>query len=428
MLRGCYCVGMAMRIDILTLFPEMFAGVLGASILRRASEAVLDKGSGVVREAVVSFHAHQLRDWSEDEKHRKVDGPAYGGGPGMVMGCEPVWSAVRSIEAMDAARARRVFLSPQGRPFTQRVAEELAQSPRLLLMCGHYEGLDERVLDALREDGGLDEVSVGDFVLSGGELAAMVVIDAVVRLLPGVLGHAESATNDSFSPGAGRLLDHPHYTKPAEWRGRAVPAVLMSGHHGQITAWRREQAQQRTRERRPDLLGADGGGANRQASVVTLRESDASEHAGLESVVASAFEDVAQREHAVAQWRALAGESEHVSGLAGLWSLSHGEQMGVRGLLGLGPVCVDGLWQGRGVGGALVREAIRQSQQAAAKRLFVVGEPAFFGPMGFEVAGPSFVTRCVGPGERGVLMVLNLRPTADVPGGTVVFPEAFGGR
>ncbi|MDX2130586.1 MAG: tRNA (guanosine(37)-N1)-methyltransferase TrmD [Planctomycetota bacterium] len=239
-----------MRIDVLTTFPEMFGveppAALGVSIPGRA-----------VRAGKVSIVATDIRAYA-DNKHRKTDDRPFGGGPGMVMMCQPVWDAVHAAEAMDPRPARRILTTPQGRRLDQSLVEELSTLPRLLVIAGHYEGLDERVIDALEPL----ELSLGDYVLSGGELAAMVLIDAVVRLLPGVLGDEDSAGEDSFGvcspgPSAGeptRLLDCPHYTKPREWNGRVVPDVLLSGDHGKIAAWRREQRVARTRSRRPDLL------------------------------------------------------------------------------------------------------------------------------------------------------------------------------
>ena len=232
-----------MRIDVLTLFPEMFASVLGSSILKRAAEA--DR---------VRYHLHNIRDHTTD-KHQKVDRPPYGGGPGMVIQCQPVWDCVQAVEAQDPdSPPHRILFSPQGRTLSQPIVEDLATRPRLMLIAGHYEGFDERLLDHLREHGGLDEVSIGDYVLTGGELPAMLLIDAVARLIPGVLGDGDSAHHDSFSPGADRLLDHPHYTRPPEWMGRTVPDVLLSGHHAQVEAWRKAQTRARTQARRPDLL------------------------------------------------------------------------------------------------------------------------------------------------------------------------------
>jgi tRNA (guanine37-N1)-methyltransferase len=227
-----------MRIDVLTLFPQMFGPILGSSILKRAAEANL-----------VSYHLTDIRDYTTN-KHGKVDDRPFGGGPGMVMAAQPLWDAVEAVEKQDERRATRILLSPQGRPLDQRLAEELAGKERLLLIAGHYEGIDERVIERLNPL----EISIGDYVLSGGELPAMVLIDAVVRLVPGVLGHEESAVHDSFSPGAHRLLDHPHYTRPRVWEGRETPEVLMNGDHAAIEAWRKQQARQRTQERRPDLI------------------------------------------------------------------------------------------------------------------------------------------------------------------------------
>lgn len=228
-----------MRIDVLTLFPEMFAPVLGTSILKRAEEG------GHAR-----YHVTDIRPFTAN-KHGKVDDRPYGGGPGMVMCCQPLDACVAEVERDEPdLPATRVLMTPQGKPLNQRLAEDLATRPRLLIIAGHYEGIDERVIEKLDPL----EVSIGDYVLSGGELPAMVLIDTIVRLIPGVLGHEESAHHDSFSPGADRLLDCPHYTRPPEWEGRKVPDILQSGNHGAIEEWRRQQALDRTKQRRPDLL------------------------------------------------------------------------------------------------------------------------------------------------------------------------------
>ncbi len=240
---------MPLRIDILTLFPEMFTGVLGASILKRAAESVADPADPtLIRAPVVSYHLHNIRDFTTD-KHGKVDKAPYGGGPGMLLQCQPVWDAVVAAESQDDRPCTRILLSPQGVPLTQKLVEDLAARPRLLLIAGHYEGFDERVIEALAPL----EISIGDYVLSGGELAAMVIIDAVVRLQPGALGDDSSAHHESFSSANAGLLDCPHYTRPPEWQGRRVPDVLLSGNHAQIAAWRLQQAQRRTAARRPDL-------------------------------------------------------------------------------------------------------------------------------------------------------------------------------
>ena len=240
-----------MRIDVLTLFPDMFAGVLGSSILKRAAEPISHPADpSNVREPVASYHVTDIRDYT-DNKHSKVDQNSFGGGPGMVMQCQPVWDAVQAVQAQDERQATRILLTPQGVPLTQPIVEELAQLPRLLMIAGHYEGIDERVIEKLAP---IREISVGDYVLSGGELPAMTLIDAVVRLLPGALGHSDSAHHDSFSPGAQRLLDHPHYPRPRTWEDMDVPEVLLSGDHAKIEAWRVQEARKRTTERRPDLL------------------------------------------------------------------------------------------------------------------------------------------------------------------------------
>jgi tRNA (guanine37-N1)-methyltransferase len=221
-----------MKIDVLTLFPEMFSGPLDVSIVGRARKAGL-----------LDLRVHNLRDWTHD-RHKTVDDRPFGGGAGMVMKPEPLFEAV---EALGRAGAHVVLLGPAGRPFTQAIARELAQRPRVVLICGSYEGVDERVREGLVDD----ELSIGDYVLTNGGLPAMVVIDAVTRLLPGALGDEQSAADESFSHG---LLEYPHYTRPAEFRGMKVPEVLLSGHHAEIEKWRAAQARRRTAERRPDLL------------------------------------------------------------------------------------------------------------------------------------------------------------------------------
>lgn len=224
-----------MRIDVLTLFPEVFAPFLESSIVGRAQRAGL-----------VSIACTNFRDFAGD-KHRSVDDKPFGGGPGMVLLCEPLFAAVEQVERDADQRPLRVLLSPQGERLTQALVRQLAGEPWLVLLCGHYEGFDERIrigLDAR-------EISIGDYVLSGGESAAMVLIDALVRLLPGALGDETSAADESFSAGT---LEYPQYTRPREFRGMAVPDVLVSGNHAEIAAWRKEQALRRTAERRPDLL------------------------------------------------------------------------------------------------------------------------------------------------------------------------------
>ncbi len=221
-----------MKIDVLTLFPAMFAGPLDESIIKRArTKGFLD------------LKIHDLRDWTHD-KHRTVDDRPFGGGPGMLMKPEPLFEAVESLRR---EKTRVILFSPSGRKFNQTIARELAQQDDLLLITGHYEGFDERVREALVDDA----LSVGDYVLTNGALPAMIVVDAVTRLLPGVLGDDESSLDESFSHG---LLEYPQYTRPAEFRGMKVPEILLSGNHAEIEKWRREQAKLRTKEKRPDLL------------------------------------------------------------------------------------------------------------------------------------------------------------------------------
>lgn len=223
-----------MRIDIITIFPEAFTP-LEVSIVGRARER-----------GVLEVHVHDLRDYTAD-RHRQVDDTPYGGGPGMVMKPEPFFAAVEAIRKETQGEPRILLPSPQGRPLTQAVLREFSRAPLLLILCGHYEGIDERVTEGL----GAEEISVGDYVLSGGELPAMVIVDGVARLVPGVVGDEQSVAAESFSGG---LLDFPHYTRPPEFRRMRVPEVLLSGHHEAIRRWRRKEQLRRTRRRRPDLL------------------------------------------------------------------------------------------------------------------------------------------------------------------------------
>ena len=231
-----------MQIDIMTLFPEMFEGPFQASIIKRALEAGL-----------VSIDVHNIRDWAPG-KHRQCDDSPYGGGGGMIMKPEPLFNAVEAVLGVEVDTASPVappcpivLMTPQGRPLTQAKARELAGHERLVLVCGRYEGIDERVREHLITD----QISIGDYVLSGGELAAMVVVDGVTRLLPGALGDPEATQQDSFSSG---LLEYPHYTRPATFRGWEVPKALLTGHHAKLTRWRRQASLYRTWTRRPDLL------------------------------------------------------------------------------------------------------------------------------------------------------------------------------
>lgn len=222
-----------MRIDIISIFPEMFPGPLGHSIMGRARE-----------QGLVELAIHNLRDYTAD-KHRTVDDAPYGGGAGMVMKPEPIFRAVRSLRCKK--RTRTILLSPQGKVFTQDMAWELSRETQLILICGHYEGVDERVRQYLVTD----EISTGDYILTGGEIPAMLLVDAVVRLLPGVLGRYNSVHEESFTD---NLLEYPHYTRPSQWEGMGVPPILLSGHHEEIRRWRRKESLRRTLKQRPDLL------------------------------------------------------------------------------------------------------------------------------------------------------------------------------
>lgn len=225
-----------MRIDVLTIFPEVIRCGVDYSIVKRAQE-----------KAAVSVHVHNIRDFTEDA-HRTTDEPPYGGGAGMVMKPEPIFKAAEHVKAEHwTGESRIILMAPQGRLLNQGIASELAACPHLVFVCGHYEGVDERVREHLVSD----EISIGDYVLTGGELPALVVMDSVVRLIPGVLGGEQSALEESFSDG---LLEYPQYTRPADFRGWTIPEVLLSGHHAEIARWRRMQSLKCTLERRPDLL------------------------------------------------------------------------------------------------------------------------------------------------------------------------------
>ncbi|MEO1617884.1 MAG: tRNA (guanosine(37)-N1)-methyltransferase TrmD [Planctomycetota bacterium] len=227
-----------MRFDIVTLFPAIFDGYLTQSLLEKA-----------IRKELVEIHRHDLRDWAADTPHRKVDDRPFGGGPGMLLQVDVTVPCVEDVEKLAKTPSRKILLTPQGKRFDQRMAEEFATSERLMLLCGRYEGFDQRVIDILEPE----EISVGDFVLNGGEVAAMTIVDGVVRLLPGVLGDELSNVDDSFSRG-NRLLEFPQYTRPRDYRGHSVPEVLLSGNHEAIAQWRANQSQIRTQQRRADLL------------------------------------------------------------------------------------------------------------------------------------------------------------------------------
>lgn len=226
-----------MRIDILTLFPEMFDGILSASMLGRAQA-----------NGLIDIRVHNIRDYT-DNKHRKADDYPFGGGAGLVMMAQPIYDCMDTV--LEGGSARRILMTPRGRTLNQKIARDLCAEERLVLLCGHYEGVDERVMNIID-----DEISIGDYVLTGGELPAMVLVDCVSRLIPGVLGSEDSAADESFSDD---LLEYPQYTRPANFRGMEVPEILLNGHHAKIQAWRLEQARLKTTLNRPDLLREENG-------------------------------------------------------------------------------------------------------------------------------------------------------------------------
>ena len=226
-----------MRFDILTLFPDMFPGYLGQSLLNKA-----------IQKGIVEVQVHDLRMWTKGT-HRKVDDRPYGGGPGMIIMVEPVVDAVEAIQKLDDTPAQVVMTTPQGTRLNQKLVEDLAVQQRFLLLCGRYEGFDQRVIDVLNPL----EISIGDYILNGGEVASMVMVDTLVRMVPGVLGHEESSIQDSFSRG-NRMLEYPQYTRPRDYRGLPVPEILLSGNHPEIEKWRAAQSLLRTQQRRADLL------------------------------------------------------------------------------------------------------------------------------------------------------------------------------
>ncbi len=230
-----------MRLDIVSIFPDYFAP-LSLSLVGKA-----------IQGGIVDLQVHDLRAWTHDRHHTTDDTP-YGGGAGMVMKPEPWGEALDALEEASSLPMTVVVPTPAGRPFTQELAYELAERQRLVFACGRYEGIDQRVIDHCADTYELIEVSLGDYVLNGGEVAVLAIVEAVVRLLPGVIGNPQSLVEESHAPGHSRLLEYPNYTKPPVWRERAVPDVLLSGHHGRVAEWRAEQALERTRQRRPDLL------------------------------------------------------------------------------------------------------------------------------------------------------------------------------
>ena len=426
-----------MRLDFITLFPEMFESVLGSSILKRAAEAVANPADpSDVREPVVSYHMHHPRQFT-DSKHNKVDDTPYGGGPGMVMQCQPVFDCVMAAEAQQPElKVTRIAVTPTGVPLDQKLVEELATKPRLLILCGHYEGFDQRVLDELEPM----EVSLGDYVLTGGELPAMVLADAVVRLIPGVIGKAGSHEHDSFSPGAERLLDHPHYTRPAQWRGRAVPDVLLSGDHAKIQAWRREQSLELTRQRRPDLLSsAPAASSDAAVSTIVIRDAADGDHDAIGRLLRSSFDTDVEAQlvrrlreqgdapiELVAEAASAAGPRNEPPIIAHILFSPLTIQNGDGRLrpLALAPLAVDAAWRGQGVGKALVRQGLRACEGARAGAVFVLGEPGYYGPLGFETASTHGFTNPFGVDEP--FRVKLLKPLTSPPG-MVQYAPAFDG-
>lgn len=437
-----------MRIDVVTLFPGMFDSVLGSSILARAASAVANPADpDDVRPPVVSYHLHDPRTFTTD-KHSKVDQPPYGGGPGMVLQCQPIFDCVQAAEAeQPGVKATRVVMTPKGAPLTQPLAEELSGKDRLLVIAGHYEGFDQRVLDELEPM----EVSIGDYVLTGGELPAMVLIDSVVRLLPGVLGKAGSHHHDSFSPGsendAGqRLLDHPHYTRPPEWRGREVPPVLLSGDHAKIAAWREAAALELTTHRRPDLFAAPLAGARPSApasgaanTLVVLRDAIDDDDAAIDALLRLAFptdaeadlvnalrdtgdlpiELVAEINGQVVAHLGFSPVTIDPATAAGKPAFSNPRFRA----LALAPLAVHPAHQRQGIGKALARLGLRYCEDANLAAVFVLGEPGYYAPLGFKPANPLGFTNTFHEGDAfQVRFLKEVEPTI----GAIQYAPAFG--
>ncbi|XAM01071.1 tRNA (guanosine(37)-N1)-methyltransferase TrmD [Phycisphaeraceae bacterium D3-23] len=450
-----------MRIDVVTLFPGMFDSVLGSSILKRAAQPVANPAdAGVIREPVVSYHLHDPRAYSTD-KHGKVDQSPYGGGPGMVLQCQPIFDCVVAAEAQQPElKATRIVMTPKGAPLTQPMAEHLAKQERLLIIAGHYEGFDQRVLDELEPI----EVSVGDYVLTGGELPAMVLIDAVVRLLPGALGDSDSSHHDSFSPGSAndagqRLLDHPHYTRPAEWRGRDVPEVLLSGDHGKIAAWRKERALELTQARRPDLLRSDPltdneprpsgsgpacasnsgtGSAPSRPPLVVLRDMLPGDADAIDAVLRAAFpsDDEARlvrtlREQGDLPIELVAEVGGNIVGHVAFSPVTVAPTPDAGGqafsnphfrALALAPLAVHPHHQRRGIGHALASLGLRTCDDARIAGVFVLGEPGYYAALGFEPAEPLGYTNPFGGGDAFRVRLFN---QAEPAVGAVQYAPAF---
>ncbi|QDU72410.1 tRNA (guanine-N(1)-)-methyltransferase [Mucisphaera calidilacus] len=416
---------MTRRIDILTLFPDMFPGILGSSILKRAAETVTSPADpALTRDPVVSYHLTNIRDYTDD-KHQKVDQPPFGGGPGMVIQCQPVYDAVRAAENADPRPARRILMTPQGRPLTQKLATELAAEPRLIILAGHYEGIDERVIEELAP---VDEISIGDYVLSGGELPALVLIDAIVRLIPGALGHEDSAAQDSFTGSHASRLEGPAYTRPRLWHNREVPDVLLSGDHARIAEWRDQQALVRTRERRPDLLlPTPSDQLTTSSQIITIRHFRRKEAKNVEiwtktiqNGLFSPFFNTKWTDFYVDLF--IADTPDTLFGVAGLVSLALSDEPSLRGLLGITPLILAPEAPQQPLKTALIRELTAAADQAGAAALLIPDDQQ---PDGFEPASQHNLS--IKSSNHQQLWLKPLRPAKLATlTGTIDWPTASG--
>lgn len=422
------------RIDILTLFPEMFDQVLNTSILKRAATPVANQADpSDVRPPVVSYHLFNFRDHT-DNKHDKVDKPPYGGGPGMVIQCQPIWDCLKAAEADDPdAPITPILMTPTGKRLDQPLVEKLATTQRLTILCGHYEGFDQRVVDRIKaEYPNTLELSVGDYVLSGGEPAAIILTDAVVRLLPGVLGDAASASHESFSSDLSGGLDYPHYTRPPEWAGRAVPEVLKSGDHAKIEAWRRGQSQELTQQRRPDILSSSAP----SSGGLVIRQETEDDTAAVNGLMKSAFKTTDEarlvrvlraQDKLTQSWIAEAGD-EAVGQLccSAVQLIEKESPEAIKGVFeAIAPVSVAPAHQHRGIGSALLKQAIRAAQAAGVDALFVLGEPAYYDRFGFEPASSRGIGNPFGVDEPFMALELTRNGLAEANGTTVAYASAF---
>jgi len=434
------------RIDILTLFPEMFEQVLNTSILKRAATPVANPADpSDIRPPVVSYHLFNFRDHTNN-KHDKVDKPPYGGGPGMVIQCQPIWDCLKAAKDDDPnTPITPILMTPTGKRLDQPLVEKLADTERLTILCGHYEGFDQRVVDRIKDEyPNTIELSVGDYVLSGGEPAAIILTDAVVRLLPGVLGDADSAAHESFSKDLSGGLDYPHYTRPSEWEGRAVPGVLKSGDHAKIEAWRREQSDQLTRERRPDILNT----ANPSGGGLVLRPEMDDDLAAVDALLKAAFK-TADEARLVRVLRAqgkltqswVAESAGHIVGhlscsTPGISTAptpgsesctpeSSNSNINSGVYEAIAPVCVAPQHQGRGIGSALIRQAIRTAEAAGVDAVFVLGKPGYYKRFGFEPASKRGIGNPFGVDETFMALELTRNGLASASGGTMTYAAAF---